>query len=283
MTRASGVAALGLAAAACAPQFPPRSAIFDLRVLAIVASPLEVGPGESVTLRAVPVTPEGETVVSESWTFCPFSAGAPVAYACAIPACEVPLAPAADGSVTADPSALALQCLASLGGGAPPGGVPSELPAVVEVVFRYRAQGSAGEDREAVQLVPLHTGGPPAQRNQPPRIAEVAVGGEPLPLSGGTAAAPLRPGGGVEVRVWTDPGEGYVDALGRPLQESIVVSFYATAGRFDAARASGPEGAATLQHEEVPPGAARALVWVVARDLRGGAAVAGPFAVPIAP
>jgi hypothetical protein len=283
VTRAVHLAALALAAAACAPRFPPRSAIFDLRVLAILASPLELGPGESVTLRAVVVAPEGETVASESWSFCPFSAGASVGYACAVPACEVPLPPAADGSVTADPSALALQCLASLGGGALPSGVPSQLPAVVDVVFRYRARGSAGEDREAVQLVPLHTGAPPAQRNQPPRITEVAVAGESLPRAGATAAAALEPGGGLEVRVRTDPGEAYVDSLGRALQESIVVSFYATAGRVAAARAGGPDGAATLQHEEVPAGATRADVWLVARDLRGGAAVAGPFAISIGP
>jgi hypothetical protein len=73
----------------------------------------------------------------------------------------------------------------------------------------------------------------------------------------------------------------FLDELGNPAVESLVVSFFTTAGELDGDRADGPDARQTLEGEELG-GAAEAEIWVVARDLRGGQAVSGPYRVPIA-
>jgi hypothetical protein len=106
---------------------------------------------------------------------------------------------------------------------------------------------------------------------------------------GGVALAPgdvgpaLAPGGELAVRVVLDPASAqpFTDELGDAALESLVVSFFTTAGEFDADRADGPDARQVLKGEELG-GAAEAEVWVVARDLRGGQAVSGPYRVPIA-
>ncbi len=283
---------LVLAGAACSADFTPRSVLADLRVLAIQAVPLEAGPGESVTLTPVRLAPPGKgaTIADERWSFCPFSVGASVGYACAVPACEVALHP--DGvpsgdpvfgvAVTADPGALAQQCLAQLAaqGGAPPS-VPSQLPQKVDMVFRYVATASDGETREAVQLVPFYLGGAPAIRNLPPAIQEVDIGGQKV--SGGDTGPALVPGAQLEVRVQLDPSsiQSFVDDTGRTLDETLVVSFFTTAGRFDYDRANGPDARVKLKYDKIGASDTAAQLWAVATDLRGGETVAGPFTVPI--
>ena len=62
----------------------------------------------------------------------------------------------------------------------------------------------------------------------------------------------------------------------------MIVSFFTTAGRFTDERAQATVGATTvgttLEAKELG-GATGAWVWAVARDLRGGEAVAGPLRV----
>ncbi len=277
-------AALGAALLGCSAEFTPRSVVEDLRVLALVASPLEVGPADAVTVAATIVPPPGGAVTAVAWSFCPFSVGASAGYACALPACEVPLTAAADGSVTFVPGALALQCLslaASQGGTA--GGIPQELPDVVQTVVRCVATASDGEVREAVQEIPLHPSGPPADPNRPPVVIETDLGGQPV--SAGATGPPLLPGSTLAFRVLLDPAsaQSYLDTGGNTLTESLVVSFYTTAGRFDYDRASGPDASVNLQYQSIVPGTAEAQLWAVARDLRGGNVVLGPFHVPIGP
>jgi hypothetical protein len=291
------LALLGLAA--CAPDFTPRSVLQDVRVLALVADPPELGPGESVTVAPKLFAPgDPPEDVSCAWTFCPFSLGSSVGYACAAPACEVSLSPAADGSVTADPTALALQCLQTLqqGGSLPPP-IPPQLPPVVDVVFRCRATDpSGGVLREAVQLVPVDTVLPPpscastwpACRNHNPVIQQVEIGGQAVAPGGTCPAVPpcprLAPGGELEVVAHLDPAsaETYLDPAGRPVQEQLVVSFFTTAGRFDFDRGLGPDARVKLKYEDIA-GSSTAEVWVVARDLRGGEAAVGPFLVEVGP
>ncbi len=296
--RALRLVLLVAAAAACGPSFPPRSVVFDTRVLAIEATPLAVGPTDSVTLRAFRVGPSCDPpgpIVSERWSFCPFSVGSSAGYACAVPECEgsillpeVPLVSACGFSspVTATPGALAEQCLALLASsGAIPPGVPGAVPERVDVLFRYTAQGTSGPPREAVQRIPLYPAGAPADPNLPPGIVSVAIGGTTWAPDGTrTGDVPVLPrGGSLDVVATLDPnsaqqyGEG-----GRTLTEQLVVSFYGTAGRFDYDRANGPVASVKLKDEETG-GATSALVWVVARDLRGGETVGGPYDVAIAP
>ncbi len=303
--RALRLVPLLAAAAACRPSFPPRSDVFDTRVLAIEATPLEVGPTDAVTLRAYRVGPACEPpqppppepppppIVSEQWSFCPFSLGSSAGYACAVPECEgtialppVPLETACGASspLTATPGALAEQCLALLAGsGAIPPGVPAQLPDKIEVLFRYRVLGADGVSREAVQRIPLYPAGAPASPNLPPGILSVAIGaatwarGGPIPVD-----PPVLPrGGSLDVVATVDGAQPYEDG-GRALTEQLVVSFYTTAGRFDYDRANGPVAAVKLKDEETA-GATSAQIWVVARDLRGGETVGGPYDVAIAP
>jgi hypothetical protein len=299
---------LGLAA--CAAEFTPRSVLEDLRVVALVADHPELGPASSVP----PGDPAWDTVAIQAWdflpaelrgvevtwsfTFCPFSLGASAGYACAVtgPVCEPELAGGTHGaaetgasflvdSATANPAQLALACLQSLaqGGGLPPT-LPPELPPVAEVQFRYRVSGG-GQSRDAVQLVPVRTGpqAAPTSLNRNPVIQLVEIGGVAAwpPPSG--SLPPIHPGGEVEVRALLDPPEPYLDPAGRPISETLVVSFFTTAGRFDYDRAFGPDARVKLQGEKLPPLPFDAELWAVARDLRGGEAIAGPIPIRIEP
>jgi hypothetical protein len=274
------LAILAVAAlAACSDELDPRSRLADARILAVVADPLEIGPGEPVALLPVNWLPPGDAVASHAWRFCPFTLGATSGFACAVPECEIPLEAGPDGSVAVDPRQLAEQCLAALGG-ALPDGVPAELPARVELAFKYRLQTTAGTVREAITVVPLHANAPPEPRNVAPVIERVEIGG--VSLAPGATGPPLRESAELEVRVVLAPesAQPYVDALGNPAVESLVVSFFTTAGEFDADRADGPDARQILKGEELGS-AEEAELWVAARDLRGGQAVSGPYRVPM--
>lgn len=278
----------------CADTFTPGSVVVDLRVLAIVAEPPEVrppaapgGPTETVTLRATAVAPPASPggppsspdPASVQWTFCPFSVGASSGYACAVPTCELPLVPAADGSVTVDPIALGEACLTSLGGslpGAPPG---AGLPSQVEVLVRYVATLD-GLRREAVQRIPVWTSTPPAtvERNLNPVVTSATTGAD---CAGGQPGCAV---GAIPVTVAIDPAsfQPYPAGTDRTALETVIVSYFTTAGRFtderDQATVDAPVVGTSLEATDLG-GARDAWIWVVARDLRGGEAVAGPFPV----
>lgn len=279
-------APLVLLAGGCSTDFLPASYLHDLRVIAIVATPLEAGQGDTVTLVPTVYAPPGSVPVSQGWTFCPVTAGSATGYACAVSQCQTSLAAAADGSTSASPYALALQCASTFGTG---GTVPPGVPDVVQSTFTYDVtqdvklpDGSFDRQRRiAVQAVPLWTRGPPVNPNLPPIIASVEIGGVPA-----AAAGPVPEGGSAPVRVRIDPAsvQTYVDASGRSVQETMTVSYFTTAGRFQYDRQTGIDTSVDLQAIDLAPKPAdgAAQVWVVARDLRGGQAVEGPFAVTFA-
>lgn len=281
------------AAVACAASFTPRSVIENLRVLALVASPLELWPGHSsVTLSARTVLASGLPAaagdVQEQWSFCPFSIGAAVGYACAsaLPACDYRFPP---GTAPAgfDALAQAQACLAALGasGGLPPT-VPPDLSAVarLDLVFRHAVTDGVTA-RESVQVVPLYRTAP-AIPNLPPAIQEVRICGAPVAANDFGPAVDsgctLSPGAELEVEVLLTPdsAQPYVDAAGSHV-EAPVVSFYTTAGRFDYDRASGPDAKVKLKYQEISRGG-DAWLYAVARDLRGGETVAGPWRITVA-
>jgi hypothetical protein len=277
MRRSVAAALLALLLGGCASDFLPASYLNDLRVLAILADPLEVGPGQQVALRPAVYLPPGAAISSQRWTFCPLSAGSVSGYSCAVPQCQVDLPFAADGSTAADPSALAQQCLAAAGGS-----LPAALPETVEVTFAYQVASTQGQSRQAVLQLPLWTQGPPPDPNRPPVIERVEIGGVPVfPAPG--APAPLPAGAAVAVHVVIDPAsvQTYLDAAGTALTETMTASYYATAGRLSADRATGVDTAVDLEAIDLEEGQTGADVYVVVRDLRGGQALAGPFTVPI--
>jgi hypothetical protein len=279
----------------CADTFTPASVVEDLRVLAIVAEPPEVrppatpgDPTETVTLFATAVTPPpapgappaAPDPADVQWTFCPFSVGATSGYACAVPSCETALAPDAGGRVTVDPVRLGLDCIASLGGSFPGAPAGSGLPDQVEVLVRYVATLD-GLRREAVQRIPVWVSTPPAtvDRNLNPVI---------LPTDGFTVGpncaspTPTCPVPAVTLTLALDQAsfQSYPAGIDRTVQETAIVSFFTTAGRFTDERVQAtfdaPTASTSLEAKELGD-ATGAWVWAVARDLRGGEAVAGPL------
>lgn len=284
------LAVLAAASGACSSEFTPRSVLTDLRVLAIAADPLEVGPDEPVTLRATTYVPPGAILAAESWRFCPFSTGSSSGYACAVDCEEDVLDRAADGAPVVNPGARALACVQRLAGATGPLPIdPAQLPARIDTVIRYTATTTDGRTQVAVLTVPLSPAGAPAVRNVPPRIVGVSIGGVVVESQGtvvdGAALPPLVRGHDLEVAVELDPASAqpYVDDAGNALTESLVVSYYTTAGRFDYDRANGPDARVNFKYESVPPGTDHADLWAVARDLRGGVAVRGPWRIALGP
>jgi hypothetical protein len=274
MRRSLTAVAVAALAAGCTNDFAPQSNLTGLRTLALIAQPLELGPGQDVTVRAVDCVPPDTTISMAKFTFCPLTAGAVTAYACAVPECKVDLTPGPDGSVTTNPTALVLQCLG--------GSIPATVPDTVNTVFRYRVETADGQARDAVVQVPQWTRRPPPDPNLPPVISGVEIGGAPAQV--GVPTPPLPPNGSLPVRVRIDPSsvQTYVDAAGVTQTESMTTYFYSTAGEFANDLASGVDTTVNLNATGLPPGQASAEVWVVALDLRNGQAVAGPFTVPIA-
>ena len=273
---AVSLAAVLLISAGCTNDFSPQSDLLGLRVLALVADPLELAPGASVTVRPHDHVPAGSAVVSQRWTFCPVSAGSVAAYACAVPQCEVELAAAADGSITANPTELVAACLGFTGGSIPPS-VPDQLL----TVFRYRVATDQAETRDAVLQIPQWTRQPPPDPNLPPVILGVEIGG--IPAQVGVPTPPLAVDGILPVRLLIDPAsvQTYVDAAGVSQTETMTGYFYTTGGTFSAGITSGVDTTTDLEGTGFLPGQATAEVWVVALDLRGGQALVGPFTVPL--
>lgn len=280
MTRspAASLLAVLLLTAGCTSDFSPQSDLLGLRVLALVADPLELAPGQPVTIQPTSYVPAGSTVVAQSWTFCPLSAGSVTAYACAVPQCEVELAPAPDGSVTANPTAIIAGCLGFAGGA-----IPASVPDQLLTVFRYRVSTDKGGTRDAVLQIPQWTRRPPPDPNLPPVILGVEIGGQPARVGIPTPELPVN--GTLPVRLLIDPAsvQAYVDAAGVTRTETMTGYFYTTAGTFSAGITSGTDTTSDLEGTNLLPGQAAAEVWVIALDLRGGQAVAGPFTVPIGP
>lgn len=273
-------------AAGCSSDFDPPSLLNRLRVLATNADRFEVGPGETVTFRPRVFAPEGVTVTATEWRFCPLSLGSVAGYRCAVPTCEVPLTPAMDGSLTANPSALAASCVATLGSSGD-GGLPTgaTLPESIETVFRLKLTGSDGDVEEVIERLTLWTTRAPPERNRAPLISAVTVAGAAPDATGRFAPVTeaAKPITEVEVAVQLDPAslDRYTDANGNTFTEDPIVSFYATAGRFKQDRSSGVRSFVKWKVEKLGPMDTEATLYVVTRDLRGGQSMVGPYRIPI--
>jgi hypothetical protein len=267
---------------ACSSDFSPSSHLADLRVLALIADPLEVGPSESLTIRPVLFVPDGDTVATRSWSFCPFSTGARAGYTCAVPQCAVPLDANSDGSVTTTPGDLLRACVAALAElGSPPSGVPSVPPETIDGTFSLTVTAASGAVRTAVVGVPLWTAADPPVRNSPPRIARITIAD--AVVSTGNEPAPVVLGSTLTVTVETDRAslDEFVDTAGRTRTEDPIVSFFATAGSFDADLQSGSPASMDWTAQDIPMGTGSVQFYAVVRDGRGGQAVAGPYEVPL--
>ncbi len=268
---------------ACGEDLDPVTFLQEPRVLAILADPIEAGPGEEVTLEPVLYVPDGAKVASTKWRFCPMTFGPMAAYACLVPSppCLVDLPAKADGSVKANPSTLALGCLAhasSLTGLEV--GAPESVPDEVETVFFLTVELDDGRVRESVMRVPLHTAPIEGPRNRHPEVSLLIEGRAPAP---GDSFHVFAEGDDLELKVVVDPDslDSYVDIIGRDRVEEPIVSFFADAGFFDKERDDGTEVENTWRFSDFGTDRSEANIYVVVRDERGGQAVAGPVVVEL--
>jgi hypothetical protein len=134
-----------------------------------------------------------------------------------------------------------------------------------------------------VLQIPQWTRAAPVDPNLPPVILGVEIGGVPVRV--GVPAPRLPVDGALPVRLLIDPlsVQTYVDAAGLSRTETMTGYFYTTAGTFSDGITTGTDTQVDLEGSDILPGQTTAEVWVVALDLRGGQAVAGPFTVPIGP
>ena len=265
----------------CSSDFEPPSLLSDLRVLALLAEPADLLLGDSLTLRPAVFVPPGDGLARQSFRFCPFTAGTASGFRCLDPRCELEWPAAPDGSLQIAVEAGWLQCLSPLSGAA-----LSTLPAETTTLlptFRYQALTQAGVSREAVLQVPLFLGAPPSHpRNRNPLIAEVLWDGADALAA--ASFGPVQSPDSVEVRVRVDPAslDAYQGPAGGWQVEEPLVSFYASAGRFQFDSAVGTDVTVRWRAEKLDPGVNQADFYVVVRDLRGGQAVFGPWSVPLA-
>ena len=267
----------------CAEELDPVTFLQEPRVLAIVSEPLEAGPGEEVTLRPILYVPEGTKVASATWRFCPMTFGPMTAYACLVPSppCLVDLAAEADGSVKANPSALALGCLAHASSLADlDASVPVAVPDEVETVFFLTVELDDGRKRDSLMRVPLHTSPIEGPRNRHPVVSLLIEGKEPAP---GDSFHVFAEGDDLEIEVLVDPDslDPYVDVIGRDRVEEPIVSFFSDAGKFDKERDDGTEVENTWRFLDHGLDRSEARLYAVVRDERGGQAVAGPVKVAL--
>ena len=277
--------AVALLLGAGCSDFDPASYLTELRVLAITSDPIDAVGLEELVLEAHLYVPPEERLISETWSYCPLSAGSQGAFACRVPQCEVALWPdPVDGTVRVSPGALALACLAGSATGEGtvlPDSVPDKIQEQVEVVFRYRAETNTGFVREAALRVTLWTTEAPEQRNRQPVVSSVTVDGKEL----GTDATlpPIEEGEklALAVTVLEASLDEYVDAAGRDRVEEPIFSFFATAGRFESRHLAGTEVEVEWKANDLEDDEVSADLYVVVRDLRGGQVVLGPYTIPI--
>lgn len=257
----------------CAMDFAPASLLDEARVLALIPNPIEIdltSPLDEVEVRAVRYVPSTSTITASRWTFCPISSGARNAFACVLPECELELAETTPGVVRTSPAALAAECVSRLSAsGVPFAGAMGELPESFETSLRHRMETSGGAVVEAVARLRAYTRNAPSPPRGHPRIQEIRIGSP-----GGLGPLQVREGESLPLALRLAPGEG-----ARP--EDLYVSYLATTGRFDRLRTDDVLSQNTWTAEELGPDEREATLYFVARDGRGGQAVAGPYRVEI--
>ncbi len=295
-------ALLPLCLAACAPVIDDDSArVSAPRLLAARAEPAEVRPGETVRVTALVAVPQGAAPTTPAWSLCltrpSLASPSPVSEACRgeDPASVRPLGPGefTEFSVPTD-------ACARFGPDPPVGQGTALRPADPDSTGGYalplRVRLPDADGFATVRLR-CNLGGVTrevsadfnarARSNQNPAIRAVSRvrGAAEEPLAD---AITVSPGERLALRVaWPgcdtapcDGAEPYLrlDPVGRALttaRESLRVSWYGTAGRFDEPRTgrAGDDPATTADNAWTAPAAPGAVtLWVVLRDDRGGAA-----------
>lgn len=281
----------------CGDTFQPRNSLQEVRVLTIEAIPLEVGLDETVTVKPVVHLPEGRSIASYRWHYCPINAGAVAGYRCANPACDVDIeSPAYDAEITVAPSDALFACIGELfNAGAASGGdggneMNSDDITRLDTALFYELTDDEGRVFRHFKAIPLWKE-KPAEINRAPVILDVAI--DDVSVWDGVEATAIREVE-IAVRVTMDPEsvDSFTDTRGEVVDEDIIVSFFATSGAFEADRKDGLDvtntltfSAGEMEKEPWEPPLALASdvtsldIYVVARDGRGGQTAVGPYTV----
>lgn len=260
----------------CAMDFDPPSLLDEPRILALIPDPIEIDlsdPTADIEILSVVHLPSTATVTSSRWSFCPISTGARGAFTCVLPACQIELDEIAPGLVRVAPATLAAECQERLrSSGIEFEGEVGMPPESFETSFRHRVETSEGAPAEAVARVRAFTRNAPSPARTHPRISQIRLGG----MVADSLATELRVVENAELNI-----ELEVEAGTGSTEEDLYVSYYATAGRFFRLRTDRGAGTNTWTAEELGAGDQAAELYFVARDGRGGQAVAGPYHVEI--
>ena len=289
-----------VALAACGDEFQPRTSLQEVRVLAVEASPLEVGVAEEVTVKPVVHVPEGRSVVSYRWHYCPINFGAAAGYACIDPECDVDIASASfDAPITLNPSDALFACLGVLAtkadesqeADATEGMDPDSINKIDTVLF-FEMTDDQGRVFNHVKAIALWKEKPEVI-NQAPVVADVFID-EVSVLDGSPVQAERDED--IEIRVVIDPESmgTYIDSRDEVVDEEAIISFYSTAGGFKADRKDGLDVTNTLTFTagemaaepwEPPlalgPDVTSLDIYAVVRDGQGGQTAVGPFTVDL--
>ncbi len=270
---------LVLLAAGCGDDFERRSLLQAYRVVGIAADAPEVGPDDTVTLRAydfdpASVRPEpGAPAPYYIWVVCGYSLGSVVQYDCIDSRLEA--AVGTDGpTLTIDlrrppwggPDLRTQYAIAAAEAEARGLDDVFDLEAGVPLTVKlYSGRDGAGHVDSVKQV--LVREGDATPRNRNPEIAAFRIGG-----LDGVIAVPTGEALFLEVEMAPGSAETYVDELtGETTTEELLFSWFTSGGEVEPERGFG-DGTETVL--TVPETAQRLRLFVAVRDGRGGLAVA---------
>lgn len=269
--------------AGCANDFDPASFVDKLRLLAVVANPPEVAPGEAVTLTATAVNPGGSTP-TVTWD-----------------ACLLPPPPATGESVNqACVTLMGGDQLVHLGDGAT---IATTMPAVTPSMVGLPDQTNGfylpvrvrldadGKSLVAFYSLRIYLGAlSPNARNQNPTFTGMFTATSADAGASDVTAVPDAPPllevtaqQEVDLRALVTPesAETFVVYDGDPrttpprtVTEAVAITWYTTAGHFtnEGTGIAKPDTTLVLD-KHLPASGSTIDLWAVARDDRGGSDV----------
>ena len=270
----------------------------DTRILGMQANPPEIAltseGTQVVTVKPFVYLPEGVTITSTRWTFCPFAAGGELGYRCFLEECLVDITDSvnSDGILEFEPLTKGIECLESLeDSGAPVGtqgdaGDASEFEQLPTQV-RYIIETSDGQSREAVKRIPIWFEEPEVGLNRNPEINAVSVGGQAVSAEGDAVNVVLtKEGEGTFERSKVDMGfEAVAESFDQYLagdtlrREDAQWTLFVTEGNLGVVgnRLVGDQASGEWAKEDSEDLPELIELWVALRDGRTGQSIEGPF------
>ena len=292
------LALFALIATGCVEGLQEVYELKDTRIIGMQANPPEIAlssEGEQVvSVKPFIYLPEGVTVTSSTWTFCPFASGGEFGYRCFLEECLVDITDAVneDGELAFEPIKKAFECLESLDtSDAPTGGDTSGSDAEefdsLPTQVRLMIETSDGQVREAVKRIPIWFEEPEVGLNRNPTISSVSIGAQPVTAGGdAVSTAVTKTGEGTFERLKIDLGlqavaesfDQYV-AGETTRREDAQWTLFVTEGNLGVVgnRLVGDQATgewALEPGEELPE---LIELWVALRDGRTGQSIEGPF------